>query len=148
MSARNHLSTKCSGFLLRSSFAILAARTRHRFSSVSTERLSVSGQSRALVTLMDRLRLDLTRFVASGFARRSDARVAHDGTYFVRNAFAGQALAFRLLLGRVVGVLAHPFCLLKLLSRKFLGPPFELVTSLAHELVLSLRSWQQGSDCR
>ena len=32
MSASDNLSTKCSGLLLRSSFAILAARTRHLFS--------------------------------------------------------------------------------------------------------------------
>ena|SRR5215467_3844532 len=32
MSASNNLSTNCSGLLLRSSFAILAARTRHLFS--------------------------------------------------------------------------------------------------------------------
>src|SRR5215469_18215065 len=36
------LSTKCSGFLLRSSFAILAARTRHRFSSVSIAAFSIT----------------------------------------------------------------------------------------------------------
>src|SRR5215831_10278241 len=35
MSASDNLSTKCSGLLLRSSFAILAARTRHRFSTLS-----------------------------------------------------------------------------------------------------------------
>src|SRR5437016_5164241 len=44
MSARNRLSTKCSGFLLRSSFAILAARTRHRFSSVSSAAFSITSR--------------------------------------------------------------------------------------------------------
>jgi len=33
MSASDNLSTKCSGLLLRSSFAILAARARHLFSA-------------------------------------------------------------------------------------------------------------------
>jgi hypothetical protein len=44
MSANDNLSTKCSGLLLRSSFAILAARTRHLFSSV----LMLAGSSPAV----------------------------------------------------------------------------------------------------
>jgi hypothetical protein len=35
MSASDNWSTKCSGLLLRSSFAILAARARHLFSAAS-----------------------------------------------------------------------------------------------------------------
>src|SRR5215510_4116860 len=42
MSASDNLSTKCSGVLLRSSFAILAARTRHRYSTLSQPRPSRS----------------------------------------------------------------------------------------------------------
>src|SRR5215471_20403604 len=40
MSAIDNLSTKCSGLLLRSSFAILAARARHLFSAAPTPVLS------------------------------------------------------------------------------------------------------------
>src|SRR5215472_2908243 len=40
MSASENSSTKCSGLLLRSSFAILAARTRDRFSTLSTAAFS------------------------------------------------------------------------------------------------------------
>ena len=42
MSAIDNLSTKCSGLLLRSSFAILAARARHLFSAAPTPALSVA----------------------------------------------------------------------------------------------------------
>src|SRR6516164_6192862 len=41
MSASDNLSTKCSGFLLRSSFAILAARTRHLISVAPMAAFSV-----------------------------------------------------------------------------------------------------------
>src|SRR5438045_2459151 len=71
-------------------------------SGTRSERLSIGGRSRALVTLMDRLWLDLAGFVVAvvGFTGRSDARVAHGGTFFVRDTCAGQTLAFCLLLGR------------------------------------------------
>jgi hypothetical protein len=39
MSASDNLSTKCSGLLLRSSFAILAARARHLYSAGSNASL-------------------------------------------------------------------------------------------------------------
>src|SRR5215469_16325786 len=45
MSASDDFSTKCSGFLLRSSFAILAARARHLFSAAPMP--AFSGTSRA-----------------------------------------------------------------------------------------------------
>jgi hypothetical protein len=46
MSPSDDASTKCSGLLLRSSLAILAARTRHRFSSVSTAAFSITSRLR------------------------------------------------------------------------------------------------------
>src|SRR5262249_35154875 len=42
MSASDNLSTKCSGLLLRSSFAILVARARHLFNSVPMPAFSVA----------------------------------------------------------------------------------------------------------
>src|SRR5204862_5977932 len=45
MSAIATLSMKCSGLLLRSSFAILAARARHLFSSAPTPAFSVPSRS-------------------------------------------------------------------------------------------------------
>src|SRR5215467_3465774 len=44
MSASNNLSTKCSGLLLRSSFAILAARTRHLISVARMAAFSVASR--------------------------------------------------------------------------------------------------------
>src|SRR5262249_17946050 len=44
MSASDNLSTKCSGFLLRSSFAILAARTRHLISAARMVAFSVASR--------------------------------------------------------------------------------------------------------
>jgi hypothetical protein len=44
MSASDNLSTKCSGFLLRSSFAILAARTRHLISVARMAAFSVASR--------------------------------------------------------------------------------------------------------
>jgi len=44
MSASDTLSTKCSGFLLRSSFAILAARTRHLISVPRMAAFSVASK--------------------------------------------------------------------------------------------------------
>jgi hypothetical protein len=45
MSAIDNLSTKCSGLLLRSSFAILAARPRHLFRAAPTPAFSVASIS-------------------------------------------------------------------------------------------------------
>jgi len=44
MSTSNNLSTNCSGLLLRSSFAILAARTRHLISAARMAALSVASR--------------------------------------------------------------------------------------------------------
>src|SRR5215469_14882090 len=44
MSASDHSSTKCWGFLLRSSFAILAARTRHLISVARIAAFSVASR--------------------------------------------------------------------------------------------------------
>src|SRR6516162_10704977 len=44
MSASDNLSTNCSGFLLRSSFAILAARTRHLISVARVAAFSVASR--------------------------------------------------------------------------------------------------------
>jgi hypothetical protein len=44
MSASDNLSTKCSGLLLRSSFAILAARARHLYSAASMPAFSVASK--------------------------------------------------------------------------------------------------------
>src|SRR5262245_23588176 len=44
MSASNNLSTNCSGLLLRSSFAILAARTRHLISAARMAAFSVASR--------------------------------------------------------------------------------------------------------
>src|SRR5262249_56134409 len=44
MSASNNLSTNCSGLLLRSSFAILAARTRHLISVARMAAFSVASR--------------------------------------------------------------------------------------------------------
>src|SRR5215472_12171070 len=44
MSASDNLSTKCSGLLLRSSFAILVARARHLFSAVPMPAFSVASR--------------------------------------------------------------------------------------------------------
>src|SRR6516165_6234121 len=44
MSASDNLSTKCSGLLLRSSFAILVARARHLFSTVPMPAFSVASR--------------------------------------------------------------------------------------------------------
>src|SRR5262245_40960179 len=44
MSASDNLSKKCSGLLLRSSFAILAARARHLFSAVPMPAFSVASR--------------------------------------------------------------------------------------------------------
>src|SRR5215471_765248 len=44
MSASENLSTKCSGFLLRSSFAILAASTRHLISVARMAAFSVASR--------------------------------------------------------------------------------------------------------
>ena len=44
MSASDDLSAKCSGLLLRSSFAILAARARHLFSAAPMPAFSVASR--------------------------------------------------------------------------------------------------------
>src|SRR5215831_13390938 len=44
MSASDNLSTKCSGLLLRSSFAILAARARHLYSAAPMPAFSVASR--------------------------------------------------------------------------------------------------------
>src|SRR5262245_45685243 len=44
MSASNNLSTNCSGLLLRSSFAILAARTRHLISVAQMAAFSIASR--------------------------------------------------------------------------------------------------------
>src|SRR5438876_146785 len=99
---------------------------------------------------MDRVQLALAGLVAATicFARRRDGRVFYSGRCFTRNSLAGHALALCLLLCRVVSALAYFLGFLKLLSRKFLGLFFDLVTDIAHELVLGLRSRQQSADGR
>jgi hypothetical protein len=56
MSASDNLSTKCSGLMLRSTFAILAARARHLFSAAPMPAFSVASRppnSRFKVVLAD-----------------------------------------------------------------------------------------------
>src|SRR5438132_2525842 len=97
---------------------------------------------------MDRVQLALAGLVAATicFARRRDARVFYSGRCFTRNSLAGHALALCLLFCRVVSAFAYLLGLLELLSRKFLGLFFDLITDVAHELILGPGSRQQSAD--
>src|SRR5215831_17879462 len=52
ISAIDNLSAKCSGLLLRSSFAILAARARHLFNAAPMPAFSVASRSSNLSSIM------------------------------------------------------------------------------------------------
>src|SRR6516225_5024032 len=93
MSASDNLSTKCSGLLLRSSFAILAARARHLFSAAPMPALSVASRQSNSSDIMPPDRRSLWRTLERGAHSREIKKVSNGPAHQERMRKGGLDLA-------------------------------------------------------